>query len=132
MVNPDLISCFRKSQGPVWFCNRNQPSVPPASYVKAIDVWTAVCQFMVFAAVLQFSYVNYLARMSWKKLKDDTEASEEAMRKIGEIKAKRADLFSKFLFPFTFALFNIAYWTAYSGSRLLINYLENVCICRIN
>ena len=32
------------------------------SYVKAIDIWMAVCQIFVFGALVEFSVVNFLAR----------------------------------------------------------------------
>ena len=32
------------------------------SYVKAIDVWMAVCQVFVFGALIEFSVVNVLSR----------------------------------------------------------------------
>lgn len=37
-------------------------SLPRVSYIKAIDLWMAVCMVFVFGALLEFAYVNVLSR----------------------------------------------------------------------
>ena len=36
--------------------------LPRVSYVKAIDIWMATCLTFVFAALVEFAYVNVLCR----------------------------------------------------------------------
>lgn len=52
-------------------------SLPKVSYVKAIDVWMAMCLLFVFAALVEFAYVNVLARVERRR-----QASMSDVRKV--------------------------------------------------
>jgi len=59
-----------------------QNSLPPVAYTKAIDVWTGVCVFFVFGALLEYAMVNYASRSDEQrsekhKLKKEKELEEE-------------------------------------------------------
>ena len=42
-------------------------NLPKVSYIKAIDVWMAMCLFFVFAALIEFAWVNVLARVQLRR-----------------------------------------------------------------
>lgn len=42
-------------------------SLPRVSYVKAIDIWMSTCLLFVFAALIEFAYVNVLARVEQRR-----------------------------------------------------------------
>lgn len=40
----------------------SRTSLPKVSYVKAIDIWMAVCLLFVFSALLEYAAVNFVSR----------------------------------------------------------------------
>ncbi|KAK3764917.1 hypothetical protein RRG08_025437 [Elysia crispata] len=113
--------------------------LPRVSYIKAIDLWMAVCLMFVFMALLEFSYVNVQCRV--QKRRQETIIMEAATNTDGprngkernnldlqprsgrrfvffrdRMKVQRArfvDKCSRVVFPGLFVLFNVCYWLYY-------------------
>lgn len=61
----ELISSFPATQN-----TQSQQSLPPVSYVKAIDVWMSSCSVFVFLSLMEFAIVNnYMGPVATKAMK---------------------------------------------------------------
>ena len=56
-------------------------ALPKVSYVKAIDVWMAMCLVFVFLALLQFAYVNVLSRVQRRRESVRPQVSDRSQSK---------------------------------------------------
>lgn len=104
-------------------------SLPRVSYIKAIDIWMSTCLLFVFAALIEFAYVNVLARVDQRKVNSVTsklnEAKEDEEEKTqnqqswcftkleDKERARMLDKISRAIFPAVFLVFNIIYWLVY-------------------
>uniref|UniRef100_A0AAQ5ZTS2 Glycine receptor, alpha 3 n=1 Tax=Amphiprion ocellaris TaxID=80972 RepID=A0AAQ5ZTS2_AMPOC len=121
----------------------SRTSLPKVSYVKAIDIWMAVCLLFVFSALLEYAAVNFVSRQHKELLRfrrhksksKEGEANEnritspvaitstpsgkttEEMRKLFIDRAKKIDTVSRAGFPLAFLFFNIFYWVLYKILR---------------
>ncbi|OWF35391.1 glycine receptor subunit alphaZ1-like [Mizuhopecten yessoensis] len=99
-------------------------SMPPVSYVKALDVWMAMCLLFVFAALLEYPVVYVMERRDVKLLQTKVAVEEEkalnpaktqhTRNRMERNRAQRIDNISKIMFPLVFSSFLAIYWFAYT------------------
>lgn len=78
-----LIYFFLLSNIPATQNTQSQQSLPPVSYVKAVDVWMSSCSVFVFLSLMEFAVVNnFMGPVATKVMKgysdNDLSASANA------------------------------------------------------
>lgn len=87
---------FSQTEATWRFCNcgywfsatqntQSQQSLPPVSYVKAIDIWMSSCSVFVFLSLMEFAVVNnYMGPIATKAMKGYSD--EDLREEIDEFK----------------------------------------------
>ncbi|CAL1294356.1 unnamed protein product [Larinioides sclopetarius] len=114
---------------------QSQKSLPPVSYIKAIDIFMSTCTLFVFSSLMEYAIVNIVIGRAEER--NSSHVSEvQIVRKEGEIRvpngtrmnssptlksrsetserqAQKIDMCSRILFPVLFVVLNVAYWCYY-------------------
>lgn len=61
-------------------------ALPRVSYIKAIDVWMAVCLTFVFMALLEFAYINVVSRRNSKPIRTASQCDKALNKGVSKTK----------------------------------------------
>ncbi|KAL3195916.1 hypothetical protein MRX96_045473 [Rhipicephalus microplus] len=120
---------------------QSQKSLPPVSYIKAIDIFMSSCTVFVFASLMEYALINILmgetdeslvyrkarpvniaakvTESRWlsngtRSQKIETAAASTGLPRRRD-RALLVDKISRVFFPLSFVILNTVYWSVYIG-----------------
>ncbi|GFR13423.1 glycine receptor subunit alphaZ1 [Trichonephila clavata] len=117
---------------------QSQKSLPPVSYIKAIDIFMSTCTLFVFSSLMEYAIVNIVIGHAEEREKMDSSFVNDiqiihmkgedrmgngnrmirspSLRRRSESLERQAlkiDKFSRIVFPLLFVILNVVYWCYY-------------------
>lgn len=99
---------------------QSQKSLPPVSYIKAIDIFMSSCTVFIFSALMEYAFINILndkyVQIQGVQVQIANGIKTSSVQLPNHRHREAAvfiDKVSRVVFPTSFFVFNVIYWSVY-------------------